>query len=392
MKKELELYLHIPFCVRKCAYCDFLSNAAEDKTIKRYVNALIREIESCRRAFQEYTVATVFMGGGTPSILAGTETVRIFRALYENFEFAKEPEITIEVNPGTVTREKLELWKNAGINRLSIGLQSADNRELKLLGRIHTFEDFLETYTKAREAGFTNINVDLISAIPGQVAADWEQTLRKTAQLDPEHISAYSLMIEEGTLFYDWYVKGGHREGKKEIPPLPSEEEDRRIYKKTKEILKEYGYVRYEISNYAKEGYACRHNLGYWERKEYLGLGLGAASLINEQRFANTESLSEYLNAFEKRKVSYSSVRVGRETLRIQEQMEEFMFLGLRKMEGVSRSEFVRKFQKELEQVYGVQIKELKERGLLEEKKDFLSLTEFGIDVSNYVFEQFLDP
>ena len=221
MRKELELYLHIPFCVRKCAYCDFLSAAADEETIRRYVDALICEIERQRTFARQYIVTTVFMGGGTPSILAGEETERIFRALYQTFTFAEKPEITIEVNPGTVSEEKLRRWKASGINRLSIGLQSADDRELKFLGRIHTFEAFTDTFHMARSCGFENINVDLISAIPGQDLESWERTLKRTAEAKPEHVSAYSLILEEGTPFYTWYVNEERPQGKKDLPALP---------------------------------------------------------------------------------------------------------------------------------------------------------------------------
>ncbi|MEJ8735377.1 radical SAM family heme chaperone HemW [Mediterraneibacter sp. ICN-202921] len=389
MRKELELYLHIPFCVRKCAYCDFLSAAADEETIRRYVDALICEIERQRTFARQYIVTTVFMGGGTPSILAGEETERIFRALYQTFTFAEKPEITIEVNPGTVSEEKLRRWKASGINRLSIGLQSADDRELKFLGRIHTFEAFTDTFHMARSCGFENINVDLISAIPGQDLESWERTLKRTAEAKPEHVSAYSLILEEGTPFYTWYVNEERPQGKKDLPALPGEDADREMYKKTESILKAYGYERYEISNYAKKGYACRHNLGYWERKEYLGLGLGAASLIGERRFSNTSSLGEYLQIFETGQPT-ASARVGTEILSIEDQMEEFMFLGLRKMKGISYAEFFDRFGREAYSVYGEQIQKLKEEGLLKEQEGFLTLTDFGIDISNYVFEKFL--
>ena len=269
MKKELELYLHIPFCVRKCAYCDFLSAPADDKTRQEYVDTLIQEIKSYREEFREYRVSTVFVGGGTPSILTGRQIREIFRNLKDNFEIDEKAEITIEVNPGTVTEEKLSAWKQAGINRISIGLQSVNDIELKMLGRIHDYQQFLETYRLIRESGFHNVNVDLISAIPGQTLESWSQTLRTVAELNPEHISAYSLIIEEGTPFYELYGEKGEQKSGGDmyeytqfsgmdhtasLPALPDEETDRAIYEATENILKEYGYARYEISNYAKEG------------------------------------------------------------------------------------------------------------------------------------------
>ena len=284
MKKELEIYIHIPFCVRMCAYCDFLSGPASDKTIENYVEKLLEEIEAHRVQNEGSTVTTVFFGGGTPSILSGTQMTRVIEKLKEVFQIEESAEISMEANPGTVTKEKLTAYKNAGINRISFGLQSANNEDLKVLGRIHTYEEFLESFRLARECGFNNINVDLISAIPNQNMESWEKSLKKIICLNPEHISAYSLIIEEGTPFFEMYGEDSEREKE-----LPDEEEERAIYHRTEELLNEAGYHRYEISNYAKEGKECQHNLGYWERKNYLGIGLGASSLMNNVIFKNTE-------------------------------------------------------------------------------------------------------
>ena len=397
IKKELEVYVHIPFCVRKCAYCDFLSAPAGAEERAAYADALIREIRCMKKKYDEYRVSTVFLGGGTPSVLDGDDTARIFEALQGSFDLAEDAEVTIEANPGTVTAEKLAAWRASGINRLSIGLQSADDRELKLLGRIHTWQDFLETYSLARKAGFANINVDLISAIPGQTQAGWEKTLRTVAELGPEHISAYSLIIEEGTPFFEHYGEGGKRQDTDGAawPPLPDEDEDRAIYEATARLLQEYGYHRYEISNYAKEGYECRHNLGYWERTEYLGLGLGSSSLIRECRFHNTADMEKYLGAFSEGEETASEeasekILEEKESLTREEQMAEFMFLGLREMKGVSLHRFRECFGAELEQVYGEQIRKLKREGLLEEEDGRLHLTPRGIDISNYVFCEFV--
>lgn len=397
-KRELELYVHIPFCVKKCAYCDFLSAPAGEDERSAYVEALVREIRCMREMYGQYRVSTVFVGGGTPSVLDGDDTARIFTALRDSFIFEKDAEVTMEVNPGTVTRDKLASWRTSGVSRLSIGLQSADDRELKLLGRIHTFREFSETYSLARKAGFGNINVDLISAIPGQTEEGWEKTLRTVAELEPEHISAYSLIIEEGTPFFEHYGESSKGAGKDDAalwPPLPDEDEDRAIYEATAVLLGEYGYHRYEISNYAREGYECRHNLGYWERKEYLGLGLGASSLIRECRFRNTPDLKKYLNVFSgQEKASPEAVcekaREDRECLTREEQMAEFMFLGLREMRGVARSRFLSCFGVEMDRVYGPQIRKLKQEGLLEEKDGMVYLTPRGIDISNYVFCEFI--
>ena len=401
-KRELELYVHIPFCVRKCAYCDFLSFPSEECERASYVDALVTEIKGQKDNFKDYLVSTVFLGGGTPSLLREEDTARIFYSLRENFDISGSAEITMEVNPGTVTAKKAAEWRACGVNRLSIGIQSTDDDELKMLGRIHTFQEFLDTWKTVREEGFDNINIDLISAIPGQTLMSWEKTLRTAAGLEPEHISSYSLIIEEGTPFYKLYGEAERACGKaggdslrSPALPLPDEDTERGIYKATADILEEYGYHRYEISNYAKDGYECRHNLGYWERKEYLGLGLGASSLIRECRFHNTADMEKYLSAFSGRGQDISEaccekIREEKESLTVEEQMAEFMFLGLRKMRGVSANEFRRAFGAEMEQVYGGQIRKLKEGGLLEEQNGWLYLTGRGIDISNYVFCEFV--
>ena len=251
MMQKLELYIHIPFCVQKCAYCDFLSAPANDAAKAEYVDALKKEIQRYREVASSYQVSSVFVGGGTPSILSCEQMGEIFKMLRQVFTIDRDAEITIEANPGTVTEEKLEGWKQAGINRISFGLQSVNNEELKMLGRIHTYEEFRESYDMARQAGFDNINIDLISAIPGQTVKSWEHTLRTVAELHPEHISAYSLIIEEGTRFYQWYGKG--QTDQEKYPPLPDEDAERQMYERTEGILEEYGFHRYEISNYARD-------------------------------------------------------------------------------------------------------------------------------------------
>lgn len=380
--KELELYLHIPFCVKKCNYCDFLSAPAGEETRAAYVDALLEEI----RGFDEpedYEVVTVFFGGGTPSILPGQAIFRIMEALREKFSFRKGAEITLEANPGTVDKEKLSFYRKAGINRLSFGLQSADAEELKKLGRIHTWEKFLESFQLAREAGFSNINVDLMSALPGQTKESWEKTLRQVLALQPEHISAYSLIIEEGTPFYQLYEKDVERRDAGEEPELiPSEEEERAMYEATGRILKEQGYLHYEISNYAKPGRECCHNLGYWQRRDYLGFGLGASTLLNPVRYKNTEDLEAYLGGDFSKKEFF--------VLTKDNQIEETMFLGLRVLEGVSKEQFREQFSCELRVVYRKELEKLEKEGLLEEEGDFVRLTSRGIDLSNPVLAEFL--
>ena len=366
MKRELELYIHIPFCARKCGYCDFLSAPAEKSVQAAYVQRLCREIEEASGLAQVYEVSTVFFGGGTPSLLDAGHIRRIMGTIKDYYPVRADAEITLEANSGTIDQEKLEIWREARINRLSMGLQSADNRELKLLGRIHTWEEFLDNYRLARAAGFRNINIDLMSALPGQTCGGWKDTLLKVADLGPEHISAYSLIVEEGTPFYNRY--GEHPE------LLPTEEEDRQMYGDTRTILNRYGYERYEISNYARPGYACRHNLGYWNRTEYKGFGLGAASLLENARTTNQSDLNKYLDG------QYEG---SREELSEQAVREEHFFLGLRKMEGVDPGPYRGYYEKLLEK--------LTRQGLIVERNGRICLTDRGIDVSNYVLAQFLD-
>lgn len=383
MRNELELYLHIPFCVRKCAYCDFLSEPSDKETISRYLEALKKEIRSQKTFAEGRIVITIFLGGGTPSILAGAQMQELFEVLREVFVIDSHAEISIEVNPGTITEEKLLAYRKAGVNRISFGLQSTNNEELQILERIHTYETFLESFYLARSCGFDNINVDLISAIPNQTVESWEESLNRIIELNPEHISAYSLIIEEGTPFFETYGEGAPGEAL-----LPSEEDERRMYQRTEELLREAGYYRYEISNYAKNGKACRHNLGYWDRTSYLGMGLGASSLIENERFRNCEDLSFYMEHAGNPDV----IRESEGKLSIQEQMEEFVFLGLRKMEGISIAEFENLFGVALEACYGHGIQKMKQQKLIEEHAGMLYLTPKGIDISNFVFAEILYP
>lgn len=381
--KELELYLHIPFCERKCAYCDFLSAPADLPVRISYIKKLQEEIAYYGLEFEEYQVSSIFLGGGTPTLLEGYQLAAILETVKKYFRLVADAEITVECNPGTLTAGKAEKLVQAGFNRLSMGLQSADDRELQLLGRIHNFAQFLESYDLARKAGFENINVDLMSALPGQTLKSWQNTLQKVTALRPEHISAYSLIIEEGTPFYERFAEderireeGGHPR------LLPEEAIERQMYELTQRFLHTKGYERYEISNYAKPGSECRHNCGYWTRKDYLGLGLGASSLVGHQRFQNTSDLKEYLEQ------EYHHIHT--ETLDKKSEMEEFMFLGLRLMTGISRQQFEKTFQVTLDSVYGEALRKLKSEQLIEEVAGYVRLTEYGIDVSNYVLSEFL--
>lgn len=380
----MELYFHIPFCIRKCFYCDFLSAPADERTKAAYMEALRRETALRTEEYGGDSVTSVFIGGGTPSAVEAEEIASLLATVRQHYPLSEDAEITIEVNPGTVTAEKLEIYRTAGINRLSIGLQSADDRELAAIGRIHTWQQFLDTYRLAVGAGFQNINVDIMSTLPGQTMESYRVTLEKILALKPQpaHISAYSLILEEGTAFWDMMQRG-------ELA-LPDEDADRQMYSETKRILAEAGYARYEISNYAKPGHECRHNCGYWRREEYVGFGIGAASLFRERRFRNGDSLTAYLR-------DPVGCREEIQELSRQEQMEEFMFLGLRMTEGVSEGEFEAGFGQKPETVYGEAIQRNLRDGLLEwkggtgcENARRLALTERGLDVSNYVMAQFL--
>ena len=386
MNGGMELYLHMPFCVRKCAYCDFLSFPSGAKTQRMYAKRLMEDIGVMGKRYGEIPVETIFIGGGTPSVPDSGLIVEIMEHVRHAFHVADGAEISMEANPGTVTREKLTDYRKAGINRLSFGLQSANDRELKLLGRIHTWAEFLESFTLARECGFANLNIDLMSALPGQTCESWKETLSRVTDLDPEHISAYSLIIEEGTPFGERY---GSEEGRK---LLPDEDSEREMYHETKRFLKDCGYERYEISNYARPGYACRHNIGYWTGVEYLGLGLGASSLVGGKRFQVTADLNRYL-VFTKEELAAGAQYEEIHELSRQERMEEFMFLGLRLTGGVRTAEFERRFGVAIEAVYGEVIERLLKEGLLEasvQTDSHIRLTEYGLDVSTYALAEFL--
>ncbi len=378
MKKDLGLYIHIPFCVKKCEYCDFLSWNAGEEERQQYVAALLSEIESYREFAKGYRVSTIFIGGGTPSVLLPKQMEDILQKIYEIFELERRPEITIEVNPGTVDEEKLQCYKENGVNRLSMGLQSVKDEKLRLLGRIHTYQEFAESYELARKAGFDNISIDLISSVPGQTLQEWKEELEIAAVQNPEHISVYQLIIEEGTPFYEKYAE--HPE------LLPDEETSREIYLWTGRFLKEAGYEQYEISNYAKPGKESRHNLKYWERGDYLGLGLGAASMVRNIRMSNTKDMKTYLERCDKPKTMREDVQFLEEP----RQMEEFMFLGLRKTRGVSKKEFRRIFGREMDMVYEKALHKCLENGMLLEHKDRIFLSEEGTLLSNMVLSEFL--
>ena len=385
----ISLYVHIPFCLRKCRYCDFLSAPQTDIDRERYVKALIREIKTQKDCPAGRPVDTVFFGGGTPSVLSADQIGRIIDALREVFLILPDAEVSLETNPGTADFEKLSAFKEAGINRLSMGVQSMHDEELHLLGRIHTAEQALEAFKTARAAGFDNINIDLMSALPGQTFDSWADSLRQAVEWRPEHISAYSLIIEPGTPFSALYEAG-------ELPPLPDEETDRKMYHYTREYLAQHGYGRYEISNYALKGRECRHNSGYWTGHPYLGFGIGAASYVNGARFSNIPDFETYIVEMEKAGIpaeieqAYEKIRTEIHSLTEQEKMEEFMFLGLRMTAGVKTSDFASRFGKSLDEVYGDVIRRHLAQGLLQRTPEGFCLTERGTDVSNYVMADYL--
>ena len=399
MRKKLSIYIHIPFCVKKCVYCDFLSFGADDPQINRsgavrkaYVQSICRELLSYKSISKDYIVKTIFIGGGTPSILLPGEIMNILATLRSIFKVDEEAEITIEVNPGTLTAIKAAEYMAAGINRMSIGLQSAHNDELAMLGRIHTYEQFLTSYQTARDAGFRNINVDLISAIPGQTLHSYLDTLERVLKCRPEHISSYSLIVEDGTPLAG---------DQKLLSKLPDEKTDREMYEATGKVLEMSGYKRYEISNYAKPGYECRHNIVYWTMDEYIGIGIGAASFFNGRRYSNTSDIKQYVDTmeevFEKRSIDEAyripellSIRHIDETVDIDTLMEEYVIFGLRMTRGISAADFYERFGHSLYDVYGYIIRGYVASGHMKDEKGMVCFTRKGIDVSNRILVDFL--
>ena len=374
---EKGIYIHIPFCVHKCIYCDFLSAPAGDAVKYAYTKALINEIRNTADGQVKDKITSIFFGGGTPSVLPEGCIADILSAVGECFDISDDAEITMECNPGTVNESRLSEYRAAGVNRLSFGLQSADNNELKMLGRIHTFEQFMESFRLARAAGFNNINVDLMSAIPGQTEMSLNNTFDKVMALQPEHISVYSLILEEGTYLADNIDK---------FPPVPDEDEDRCMYHITKERLYSAGYERYEISNYSRPGYECRHNLLYWNRGEYYGFGCSAAGLIGNVRYSDIRDVNKYIEL----NGDIGKIHENIEILTKEDAMEEFMFLGLRKTAGVDMNDFRNRFGMPIEKVYEKEIKSNIDKGLLTRQADMLKLSEYGIDICNTVMSDFI--
>ncbi len=375
---ERGLYIHIPFCMQKCNYCDFNSFKVTKEEKNRYLKNLIKEMKLYSEKLKEKDFTTLFLGGGTPTILSEEELEYVFKNIYECFNIKKDAEISIESNPGTLNRKKLTQLKNMGVNRISIGLQAFQEKHLKYLGRVHTYEDFEQNFKDAKEVGFENINVDLMFSLPNQNFEEWKETLEKVVSLEPTHISAYSLIIEEGTVFGELHEKGELK--------LLEEEIDLKMYYYTREYLQNNNYEQYEISNYAKKGYECRHNILYWECRAYLGLGPGAHSYLEGVRFSNISSLEGYFKNLEENSLPIKE----KQKLNVKEKMEEKIFLGLRMNKGIDFEKFYQEFHIHFMKVYKDVVEKLKEEGLLEYDKNRIYLTHKGIDVSNKVFVEFL--
>ena len=393
----MELYVHIPFCVRKCNYCDFLSMPADHTVRERYVQALKNELLFYANGIADRKLETIYFGGGTPSVLSPEQLEELLSTVYKLYDVNEDAEITVEINPATIDYGGLHKIKDAGFNRLSIGLQSANDEELKLLGRIHTYEQFLDTYHNARRAGFTNINIDCMSSLPGQRLDTYLDSLHKIINLQPEHISSDSLILEEGTPFYQRF----HDHAEEYF----DEDLDRQMYHETKRILRENGYERYEISNYAKKGFESRHNSGYWMRIPYLGVGLGASSFLAGKRTKNIDDMESYLSFWLEKKDNigrYHSDRPEKkanavpycevEEVTREDAMAEYFFLGLRMSEGVSIQAFEKEFGISVFERYGQELDLCQKEKLLtvDPHTDRIALTDFGMDVSNWVFEKFV--
>ncbi len=370
--KEIGIYIHIPYCKKKCHYCDFISFSGKEETQNKYIEAILKEISEC--TYTGFNIGTIYIGGGTPSIIDPAYITKIIAKIREKFIVSQNAEITIEVNPGTVDREKLLEYKKAGINRLSIGLQSTDNAILKQIGRIHTYEQFKETYDTARELGFDNINVDFMIALPEEDEWSIAIQISEIINLKPEHISCYSLILEEGTELKRLVDEG--------VVTLPSDEEERKMYWKMKELLEENGYEHYEISNFSLPGHRSRHNMDCWTQKEYLGFGTAAHSYFNGKRFSSPKTIEEYIVDYNKKEIEEEQTS--------ESMKKEYMMLGLRKIEGVSISEFERKFQINPLFYFRFEISKLVDEELIEIDLDNIKLTKKGLDVANIVWEEFV--
>lgn len=374
--KSIGVYIHIPFCKRKCYYCDFVSFANKENIFKDYVEALLKEIENAN--LEKYKIKTVYIGGGTPSILDSEDIGKILDTIRRNLE--ENAEITIEVNPGTVTENKLKEYISFGINRISIGLQSSSDKLLKEIGRIHNFKEFLNTYELAKKAGFKNINVDLILGLPSQTLEAIKDTLDKVIFLNPTHISIYSLILEEGTKLEEMI-------NNKELEMI-DEDLERNMYWETKRILEENGFKHYEISNFAKPGYESKHNLDCWKQKEYIGFGVAAHSYLESTRYSNIENIEKYIENINNGK--FANNIIINEKQNLESMQKEYMLIGLRKIEGVSIREYKNKFGENPIFIYKTELDKLIGQNLIEIDEDNIRLTYKGLDFANIVWEEFV--
>lgn len=379
--KEIGMYIHIPFCKQKCNYCDFYSLANEEEWIPRYIKSVVEEIkEKSKSPDFVFQVKTIYLGGGTPSFIPSNYITQILQAIYNNYQVDKDAEITIEVNPGTVNIEKLEEYAKCGINRLSIGLQATQNHLLQMIGRIHNYYEFVDAYHLAREVGFQNINVDLMLGLPNQTIQDLQDSLEEIISLEPEHVSVYSLIVEEGTKLERQIQEGSIK--------LLEEEQERKMYWKAKQLLEENGYEHYEISNFAKPNCKAKHNLDCWEQKEYIGFGAAAHSYIEGIRYSNIASIEKYIQNHEE-KVPQKNIII-QEKQSIEDKQKEYMLLKLRTLEGVSIQEFKNKFVANPIYLYHTELEKLTKVELIEIDGDNIKLTSKGLDFANLVWEEFV--
>ncbi len=373
------LYIHIPFCTNKCYYCDFNSYVVNGQPVIDYLKALDQEMKMTVEENPPEELKTIFVGGGTPTVLSPTELEFFFSSIHRYFpNWASDIEFTMEANPGTVDEDKLQVMKNGGVNRLSMGVQAFQDPILQYIGRIHTEKEVYESIEKARKQGFDNLSIDLILGLPNQTIAMMEESLNKAFQLQLPHFSVYSLKVEESTLFYEWYQK--------DALPLPKEEDELKMFLLTMEKMKEKGYQQYEISNFAKPGFESRHNITYWKNEDYYGLGAGAHGYLQNRRYYNKKGIAPYINAIKENHLPIHEQR----TISIQEKKEDMLMLGLRMMKGVAFSDYKNQFGEEMEQQFGQQIKKLIEQGLLEKDKKGIRLSSKGIIYGNEVFAEFI--
>lgn len=376
--KELGIYIHIPFCQKKCYYCDFKSFSNKFDIVEQYINYLIKEIDLYSDKLSEYKVDTIFIGGGTPSCIDAKKIYMILNHIYNKVKNGDVEEITIETNPKTLDENKLNVYKDIGINRISIGAQTINDKLLKRIGRIHSSKDFYKSYELIRKKGFKNVNVDIMFNLPGQTIDDVLNTLYEIINLEVKHLSFYSLKVEEGTPFHNEYMASRLN--------LPHEDVEREMYHKGIEVLKSNKYVHYEISNFAKEEYECKHNIKYWDVKPYIGLGLAAHSNIDHKRYYNYNDFNNYFNALDNNSLPIEDI----EKIDIEMEMAEVVILGLRLIKGINKKSFYDRFKVRIEDVYRNKLIKLEKQGLLSIEDKYIKLTKLGLDLSNIVFQELL--